>query len=202
MYDGGMDELSDLPHEQIYLIPRQRTFDLTIELALTTGVRLLVCGNRLPFYDIAYALARRVGQRYEMILKEGITFSRAETCTQLIDRLSEMDAHATPLLVSDLLARFYDEQERQVDELFFTCQVELQRLSQDCLVFVSADPRPPLERLGHVLDRITRQLEYSPSPNLHQKGKHYGSHTAPLLPSIQDRESHVQRIETRFAAAR
>ena len=184
MYDGGMDELIDLQHGQIYLIPRQRAFELTVELALTSGVRLLVCGNRLPFYDISYELARRVGQRYEMILKEGITFSRAETCTQLVDFLSEMDAHTTPLLVTDLLARFYDEDDRQIDQLFFTCSVELQRLSQDGLVFVSANPKPPLERLGHVLDRITLQPDYSPSPKLHQKGKYYGSHTTPLLPSI------------------
>jgi len=156
-----MQSLHKLPLGQLYLIPHEYTLDLTIELSLEGSLRLLVCGNRLPFYDIAYELAQRVGQRYETILKEGITFSRAETCTQLVDFLSEMDAHATPLLVSDLLARFYDEDDRQVDEIFFKCQVELQRLSKDSLVFVSANPRPPLERLGHVLDRITRQLDYS-----------------------------------------
>jgi len=179
-----MDEPNDHQHGHIYLIPRQRTFDLTIELALTRGVRLLVCGNRLPFYDIAYELARRVGWEYERILREEITFSRAETCIQLLDFLSEMDTHTTPLLVTDLLARFYVEADHQVDELFFTCQVELQRLSQDGLVFVSANPKPPLERLGHVLERITLQPDYSPSPKLHQKGKHNGPHTTPLLPSI------------------
>jgi len=181
-----MDELSNLPHGQIYFIPRHWAFELTVELALAKGVRLLVCGNRLPFYDIAYELARRVGQRYENVLNEGITFSRAETCIQLVDFLSEMDAQTTPLLVTDLLSRFYDEDDRQVDELFFKCQVDLRRLSQDGLVFVSANPKPPLERLGHVLDRITLQPDYSPSPKLDQKGKYYGSHTTPLLPSIQD----------------
>jgi len=179
-----MKELSDLPRSHIYLIPREYTFDLTIKLSLASGVRMLVCGNRLPFYDIAYELARRVGWEYERILREEITFSRAETCTQLLNFLSEMDAHTTPLLVTDLLSRFYDEDDRQVDELFFKCQVELQRLSQDGLVFVSANPKPPLERLGHVLERITLQPDYSPSPKLHQKGKYYGSHTTPLLPSI------------------
>ena len=177
-----MKELSDLPRNHIYLIPREYTFDLTIKLSLASGVRLLVCGNRLPFYDIAYELARRVGQRYETILKEGITFSRAETCTQLLDFLSEMEDQTTPLLVTDLLSRFYSKEDRQVDQLFFTCQVKLQRLSQDSLVFVSANPKPPLERLGYVLDRITRQLDYSHTNN--QKGKHNGTHTAPLLPSI------------------
>jgi len=177
-----MKELSDLPRSHIYLIPREYTFDLTIKLSLASGVRMLVCGNRLPFYDIAYELARRVGWEYERILREEITFSRAETCIQLLDFLSEMDTHTTPLLVTDLLARFYVEADHQVDELFFTCQVELQRLSQDGLVFVSANPKPPLERLGHVLERITRQLDYSHTIN--QKGKHNGPHTAPLLPSI------------------
>jgi len=154
-----MNQLNDLQHDEIYLTPGQCTFDLTIELALTTGVRLLVCGNRLPFYDIAYALAKRVGQRYETILKEQIYFSRAETCIQLVDFLCEMEDRATPLLVSDLLAKFYDEDERQVDELFFACQVEMQRLSKHCLVFVSANPRPPLERLGYVLSRIGRDFD-------------------------------------------
>ena len=154
-----MSQPADLQRGAIYLIPGQCTFDLTIELALTTGIRLLICGNRLPFYDIAYALAKRVGQRYDMLLKERIYFSRAETCIQLVDFLSEMRGDPTPLMVSDLLAQFYDEEERQVDELFFTCQVELQRLSKHSLVFVSANPRPPLERLGYVLSRITRDLD-------------------------------------------
>jgi len=156
-----MIQFSEFQHGHIYLVPRQRVFELTVEAALATGIRLLVCGNRLPFYDIAYELARRVGQDYEILLKEAITFSRAETCLQLVDFLSEMDAQTTPLLVSDLLARFYDEEARQVDELFFACQVELERLSQDCLVFISANPRPPLERLGYVLTRIARQLDFS-----------------------------------------
>ena len=154
-----MNPLANLQRGVIYLTPGQCTFDLTIELALTTGVRLLICGNRLPFYDIAYALAGRVGQRYEITLKEQIYFSRAETCIQLVDFLSEMRGSATPLIVSDLLTRFYDEEERHVDELFFTCQVELQRLSKHSLVFVSAKPRPPLERLGYVLSRIGRDLD-------------------------------------------
>jgi len=187
-----MKELSDLPIDHIYLIPREYAFDLTIELALTSGVRLLVCGNRLPFYDIAYELAQRVGQRYEIILKEGITFSRAETCTQLVDFLSEMDAQNTPLLVSDLLARFYAEADHQagnqadrhVDQLFFACQVELQRLSRDCLVFISANPKPPLERLGNVLARITHQLDLPIQSQI--KGITYGPHTATLFSPIQE----------------
>jgi len=177
-----MKQLSNLQRGQIYLVPDHCTFGMTIELALTTGVRLLVCGNRLPFYDIAYELARRVGQRYEIILKEEITFSRAETCTQLVDFLSEMDAQTTPLLVSDLLSRFYDEEERHVDQLFFACQVELQRLSKDGLVFVNANPRPPLERLGHVLARITRGLDCTSHP--HQKGKTHGSHTTTFFTAV------------------
>ena len=183
-----MKELSDLPIDHIYQIPREYTFDLTVHLALTSGVRLLVCGNRLPFYDITYELARRVGQRYEIILKEGITFSRAETCIQLVDFLSEMDAHPTPLLVSDLMSRFYAEADhhadRHVDQLFFTCQVELQRLSHGCLVFVSAKARPPLERLEHVLARITHQID---TPFQFQlKGQHHGPYTATLFPSIRE----------------
>ena len=177
-----MNHPSELPRDTLYRLPGEQTFELTIELALTSGVRLLVCGNQLPFYEIAYELARRVGQDYERILKEGITFARAETCVQLLDCLSEMDAQATPLLVTDLLSRFYDQADRQADALFFACQVELQRLSKHSLVFLSAEARPPLERLENVLRRITRPLAIS-SPN-QETGTSDGPHPAPLFPAI------------------
>ena len=154
-----MQRLTNLKRGQIYRITNQFAFDLVIELALTTGVKLLVCGNRLPFYEIAYELARRVGQQYEAILKERLFFSRAETCIQLVDFLSEMQADALPLLVTDMLARFKDEDDGQVDGLFFACQVELQRLSRETLVFLSTKTYPGLERLEHVLARITRPLD-------------------------------------------
>jgi hypothetical protein len=154
-----MKWLTNLKRGQIYLVTNLSTFDLMIELALTTGIELLVCGNRLPFYEITYELARRVGQRYDTILKENIYFSRAETCIQLVDFLSEMEANTVPLLITDMLARFKDEDDDQVDELFFACQVELERLSKETLVFVSANTHPPLERLEHVLARITHRLD-------------------------------------------
>ena len=154
-----MQWLTGLKRAQIYRVSHPSVFDLVIELALTSGVKLLVCGNRLPFYEIAYELARRVGQQYDTILKERLFFSRAETCIQLVDFLSEMHADTLPLLVTDMLARFKDEDDSQVDELFFACQVELQRLSKETLVFLSTKSYPGLERLEHVLARITCQLD-------------------------------------------
>jgi hypothetical protein len=154
-----METLSKIQLGRIYRIRPEDAFALTIQLALATSVRLLVCGNRLPFYEIAYTLAGLIGQEYETILRERIFFSRAETGTQLVDFLSEMDADPMPLLVTDLLARFNDEDDNQVDELFFACQVELERLSKTGLVLVSATPRPPLERLGFALERITHKLD-------------------------------------------
>ena len=154
-----MQRLTDLKRGQIYRVSNPSAFELVIELALTSGVKLLVCGNRLPFYEIAYELARRVGQRYDTILKEKLFFSRAETCIQLVDFLSEMQADGMPLLVTDILARFKDEDDNQIDELFFACQIELQRLSKETLVFASTKSYPGLERFEHVLARITRQLD-------------------------------------------
>ena len=55
--------------------------------------------------------------------------------------------------------RFGEEGDDQVDELFFACQIELERLSKIAPVIVSATPRPPLERLGFALQRITQALE-------------------------------------------
>ena len=176
-----MDNLPALALGQLYLLPNEYAFSLTIELALTTGVNLLVCGNRLPFYDIAYELARRVGGRYESILREQVYFSRAETCIQLVDFLAELEYSYRPLFVSDLLSRFQDEDERDVDRLFFACQVELQRLSLGELVFINATPRPPLERLGFALARITTPLEPPTTP-----GNNHGTHTAPSFLPVQD----------------
>jgi len=158
-YLGDMASLSTLQRGRIYRVANPLVFDLTVDMALTTGVKLLVCGNRLPFYDIAYALAVRVGQRYETILRESVFFSRAETCIQLVDFLSDLECSPVPLLVTDMLAHFSDEDASQVDELFFTCQVELERLSKGGLVLVNGTPRPPLEKLGLVLERITHPLD-------------------------------------------
>ena len=156
-----MKPVIKLPLRHLYRIPPERVFDLTIELALTTGVKLLVCGNRLPFYEMAYVLARQVGQRYEIILREKIFFARAETGPQLVDFLSEMEADPIPVLVTDLLARFKDEDDEQIDDLFFTCQIELQRLSLAALIFVSsAMPSPPHERLGAAFTRITQKVDW------------------------------------------
>jgi len=154
-----METLSKLQPNHIYQVRPENAFNLTIQLALETGIRLLVCGNRLPFYEIAYTLAGLVGQDYETILCERIFFSRAETCTQLVDFLCDLEADPLPLLVTDLLARFGEEDDNQVDELFFACQIELERLSKTAVVIVSATPRPPLERLGFVLQRVTQSLE-------------------------------------------
>jgi len=177
-----MDALTDLPRGALYALSREQEFPLTVELALTTGVRLLVCGNRLPFYAIAYELARRVGQRYAYFLEERIFFSRAETAVQLVDFLSELEPDPTPLLVSDLLARFAEEDACKADEHFFHCQLELQRLSQDTLVFISAPVRPPLERLGYALGRVTRPLPFRLP--LHPVEGYYGTHTAAFFSTV------------------
>ena len=177
-----MQSPAQLPLGPIYRIPRSSSFDLTIELALSTGVRLLVCGNRLPFYDLAYELARRVGQDYVRILEERISFARAETVLQLLDFLTELKPDTTPLLVSDLLARFGDEDARRVDALFFQCQLELQRLSQHALLFVSAQARPPFERLDAALSRLSQACQYS--SEIQSTGTANGPYPAPLFAAI------------------
>ena len=101
---------------------------------------------------------------------------------EMLDVLNELKPNPTPLLVSDLLARFGDEDNRRVDELFFQCQLELQRLSQCALLFVSAQARPPLERLGAALSRASRACEYS--SDTQTTGNTDGPYPAPLFPAI------------------
>lgn len=144
----------------LYRLHPEDELPLIIELALAGSVRLLICGNRLPFYAIAYQLARRVGQQYVYFLQERIFFARAETVIQLVDLLGGMAPDPVPLLVSDLLARFVDEAPGKADACFFQCLVELRRLSREAPVFVSAPARPSLQRLGNALLRTTRPLPF------------------------------------------
>jgi hypothetical protein len=143
----------------------QRTLELTVRLTLRDDVTLLLCGNRLGFYTIAYTLAREAGGRYDELLRTRCFFSRAETAAQICDTLAHMRPPHTALLITDLLARFYDEEdERHAVEMFQLCMEDIRRLKQYTPVVISAAPRPPLERLGRVLERAADEVESHPTP--------------------------------------
>ncbi|MGD8457579.1 MAG: hypothetical protein PVF83_14445 [Anaerolineales bacterium] len=137
-----------------------------VEAALQGPVRALLGGNRFSFYDIAYALAAET-RRYEDILRNNITLSRAETCYQVVELLLETPTSATLTLVSDLLASFYDEgvPEGEIDQLLFESVLQLSRLSSQAPVVVSAYGKENRPRLLKALENKADEVfRLDPAP--------------------------------------
>lgn len=138
---------------------RQRMHALLVELALAGPVRVLIGGNHYDHYRVNYALAAAT-PHYEHVLGNHIHLSRAETCYQMVELLTQTQADPVPSLVLDLLATFYDEgaPEREINQLLFEAVLELRRLSRGALVAVSAHTgqnRPwLLEVIKKTVDRV------------------------------------------------
>ena len=137
----------------------QRMHALIVELALAGPVKLLIGGNRYDHYGINYALAAETS-RYEHILNNHIRLSRAETCYQMVELLTQTKADWAPSLVLDLLTPFHDESvpDPEINQLLFETILELRRLSEQAMVVVSAHPgknRPQLLKvLENTFDRV------------------------------------------------
>jgi hypothetical protein len=138
----------------------QRMHALIVELALAGPVKVLVGGNRYDHYRVNYALAAAT-PRYEHILDHHIQLSRAETCYQMVELLTQTQADGVPSLVLDLLTTFYDEgaPEREINQLLFEAILELRRLSRGALVVVSAHAEENRPRLLKVLENAVERIE-------------------------------------------
>lgn len=147
----------------------QRMHALIVELALAGPVKVLIGGNRYDHYWVNYALAAAT-PRYEHILDNHIHLSRAETCYQMVELLTQMQTNQVPSLVLDLLATFYDEgvPERETNQLLFEAILEFRRLSRGAAVVVSAHPEENRPRLLKVIknavDRVEEPQAFSLQP--------------------------------------
>lgn len=156
-------------HHHITLVTGQRSHThqrmqaLIVALALAGPVNVLIGGNRYDHYGINYALAATT-PHYEQILGENIRLSRAETCYQMIELLSQTPADQTPSLVLDLLMPFHDESvpEREINQLLFEAILELRRLSQEAAMVVSAYRGQDRPRLLKVLENAVDRVEERP----------------------------------------
>ena len=173
-----MDQSYLLSTKSIALIAGQRGYIhqrmhiLIVELALVGPVKLLIGGNRYNHYGINYALAARTS-RYEHILEEHISLSRAETCYQMVELLIQTQADHRPSLVLDILATFHDESvpEREINQLLFEAISALRRLGQLATVVVSACLGQNRPHLLRALEKAADRVEYppiEPSQTMHQ----------------------------------
>jgi hypothetical protein len=134
-----------------------------VDLALAGPVKVLIGGNRYDHYGINYALAAATSH-YEYVLEDHVRLSRAETCYQMVELLSQTRAEPVPCLVLDLLATFYDEAapEREIHQLLFEAVLELRRLSWVAAVAVSAHAGQNHPRLLEVLKKAADRVEGPP----------------------------------------
>ena len=144
----------------------QRMHTLIVELALAGPVKVLIAGNRYDHYRVNYALAAATSL-YEFILAHHIHLSRAETCYQMVELLTQTQADSDPCLVLDLLTTFSDEgvSEREIDQLLFEAILQLRRLSRGAAVLVSAHAEEKRPQLLKGLERIVDRVEGSQAPS-------------------------------------
>jgi hypothetical protein len=140
----------------------RRMHELIIELALINPVRVLIGGNHYDHYGVNYALAMVAPRYYEQILDKHIRLSRAETCYQMVELLSQTHADVVPSLVLDLLTPFYDESipDSEINQLLFEAILALQRLSQSAAIVVSSHAGQNRPRLLKVLENALDRVEY------------------------------------------
>jgi hypothetical protein len=144
----------------------QRMHALIVELALEGPVRVLIGGNRYDHYRINYALAAAT-PLYEYILAHHLHLSRAETCYQMVELLTQTQAGPAPCLILDLLTTFYDEgiPEREIDQLLFETILQLRRLSRGATVTVSAHAEEKRPQLLKVIENAADLVERPPAPS-------------------------------------
>ncbi len=137
----------------------QMMHQLLVEIAASGPVRILLGGNQFSFYDISYALAN-ITPNYETFLEEHISLSRAETCYQMVQLLTEAKTSPYPILVSNLLNPFYDDgvPEREIDLLMFEAIVQIERLSKKAPMAISAAEKQTRPRLLTVLRKHVSKI--------------------------------------------
>ncbi len=150
-----MDAQIDLPTGNVVLVIGQHAAqDAMIELAgglVHLGrVRVLDGGNQFNAYWLARSLRRRSPEMFPMLSR--VSLARAFTCYQMETMLAESRSLATPTIVMDLLATFFDESvalpERR--RLLQRAVDHLRRLCQQAPLAVGARPPIPGSERGEL----------------------------------------------------
>jgi hypothetical protein len=143
---------------------------LLVRLAVRSPIQWLTCGNYYDLQRLIYDVALRAGKNYYNVLENNIGICRAETCYQVVALLCKTKAAETPILISDLLMHFYDENVRadEAKELFIDGMQALKKLSRKGLVIVSAfDNSKRSQFFAELRQNAGRVIQF--------RGDHYGS---------------------------
>lgn len=92
--------------------------------------------------------------------------SRAETCYQMVDVLSALKPSPIPLVITDMLEAFYDEDltEQETGMLLEKCVLRMGVLSQESPLLISVNPTTRRTNLIERLERIADMRIYLEPP--------------------------------------
>ena len=121
--------------------------------ALQAPVQVIVGGNRIGFEHLPLIAGEQIGSIYEIL--DRIWISRAETCYQMLDVLQALKPSAAPLVITDMLASFYEDDltKQEVTMLLQNCLAHVQRISEMAPVLISANADALRPNLTEMLER-------------------------------------------------
>ena len=129
----------------IYLFQGERKIlhlaaqELINRFALQEHVQVIAGGNRVSFEQLPHLLGERASEIYEVL--DHISVSRAETCYQMLDALVALKPGPVPLVITDMLEPFYEEDlsVAEVGLLLKKCLISLKELSFSAPILISAE---------------------------------------------------------------
>lgn len=138
--------------------------ELIDRFALQDRVQVIVGGNRISFDQLPQLLGEQAGQVYEIL--DHILVSRAESCYQMLDALTALAESPAPLVITDMLEAFYDEDltQKEVTLLLQNCLNRLGHLSKHAPVLISARRDPSRLNLIAMLEQFADTRFYFQPP--------------------------------------
>jgi hypothetical protein len=131
------------------------------------SVHVVVGSNRISFDHLPLILGEKIGQVYEIM--DRIVVSRAETCYQMYDVLAALDSNAVPIVITDMLEAFYEEDltPQEVTLLLQKCIRHIHRLSANAPVLISASGDLSRSNLLELVEQNSDERFYfQPSDNI------------------------------------
>jgi hypothetical protein len=170
---ASVRNLATQAHEgAIYLLlgePRslfQATQELIDRCALRGPLRVVVGGNRISFDHLPLILGDQAADFYEIV--DRILVSRAETCFQMFDVLRALEPDSRPLVITDMLNSFYEEDipMSEVSPLLKDCIARIKEISQYGPVLISASGDTQRAQLMQMLEGAAdSRLYFQPAEN-------------------------------------
>ena len=134
--------------------------ELIDRLGMRGPVQVIVGGNRISFERLPLILNQQLGKVYNIM--DRILVSRAETCYQMKDVLTALEPSPIPIVITDMLASFYEEDLtlKEVALLLQKCILRIHQLCNFAPVLISAAPDPSRPSLIQFIEKNSDERFY------------------------------------------